>query len=60
LPLPPIGHTRRHRPERNHAGSDIPSPGEELVCINRWLRSGSAPLSGIGDAMVNNSFTFEP
>jgi hypothetical protein len=38
----------------------IPVPGQERVHINLWLLNGSAPLSGVGDQMVINSFSFQP
>ena len=33
---------------------------EERVHINLWLLNGNAPVSGIGDEMVINSFSFQP
>lgn len=41
-----------------YTGADIPAPGQESVHINLWLFKGSAPMSGSGDEMVINSFTF--
>ena len=43
-----------------YTGADIPVPGQERVHINLWLLNGSPPVSGIGDGMVINSFTFQP
>ncbi len=43
-----------------YTGSYIPVPGQERVHINLWLWNGNAPLSGTGDEMVINSFTFQP
>jgi AMMECR1 domain-containing protein len=42
-----------------YTGSDIPPPGQERVHINLWLDNGYAPVSGVGDEMVINSFTFQ-
>lgn len=43
-----------------YTGSYIPLPGQERVHINLWLLNGSAPISGVGDEMVINSFTYQP
>ena len=43
-----------------YTGNYIPAAGQERVHINLWLLHGSAPISGIGDEMVVNSFTFQP
>jgi len=43
-----------------YTGTDIPSPGQERVHINVWLLNGNAPMSGNGDEMVINSFSFQP
>jgi len=43
-----------------YTGSYIPPVGQERVHINLWLLNGSAPVSGAGDEMVINSFTFQP
>ena len=43
-----------------YTGEYIPPVGQERVHINLWLLHGSAPLSGKGDEMVVNSFTFQP
>ena len=43
-----------------YTGSQIPAPGQERVHINLWLLNGNAPVSGTGDEMVINSFTFQP
>jgi hypothetical protein len=42
-----------------YTGAYIPPPGQERVHINLWLLNGSAPISGVGDSMVINSFTFQ-
>jgi len=42
-----------------YTGSYIPPPGQERVRMNLWLLDGSAPVSGTGDEMVINSFTFQ-
>ena len=42
-----------------YTGAYIPRPGQEQVHINLWLLNGSAPLKGVGDEMVINSFTFQ-
>jgi beta-lactam-binding protein with PASTA domain len=44
----------------NYQGSNIPTPGQERVHINLWLLGGNAPLGGVGDEMVINSFNFQP
>jgi len=43
-----------------YTGGNIPPVGQERVHINLWLLNGNAPLSGNGDEMVINSFTFQP
>jgi hypothetical protein len=43
-----------------YAGQNIPSPGQERVHINLWLLNGAAPVSGIGDELVVNAFTYLP
>ena len=43
-----------------YTGSHIPAPGQERVHINLWMLNGDAPVSGTGDEMVINSFTFQP
>jgi hypothetical protein len=42
-----------------YGGAALPAPGPERVHLNLWL-NGAAPLSGTGDEMVLNSFTFQP
>ncbi|MBV8900434.1 MAG: hypothetical protein JOY92_10035, partial [Verrucomicrobia bacterium] len=42
-----------------YTGNDIPPPGQERVHINLWRLNGSAPVSGVGNEMVINSFTFQ-
>lgn len=42
-----------------YTGGNIPTPGQERVHINLWLLNGSAPVSGTGDSMVINSFTYQ-
>jgi len=42
-----------------YTGANIPLPGQERVRINLWLLGGQPPLSGGGDEMVINSFTFQ-
>ena len=42
-----------------YTGADIPPAGEERVHINLWLLNGNAPLSGTGNEMVINSFSFQ-
>lgn len=42
-----------------YTGSYIPPSGQERVHINLWLLNGSAPVSGVGDEMVINSFAFQ-
>jgi len=43
-----------------YTGSYVPAPGQERVHINLWLLNGAAPIRGVGDGMVINSFTFQP
>jgi hypothetical protein len=43
-----------------YTGSDIPPVGQERVHINLWLLNGNAPLSGAGDEMIIQSFTYQP
>ena len=43
-----------------YKGSYIPPVGQERVHINLWLLNGNAPVSGIGNEMVINSFSFQP
>src|ERR1035437_10189258 len=42
-----------------YTGSYIPQPGQESVHINLWLLNGQAPITGAGDEMVIQSFTFQ-
>jgi hypothetical protein len=44
----------------NYTGGNIPPVGQERVHINLWLLNGNAPVSGVGDEMIINSFTFQP
>jgi hypothetical protein len=46
--------------EWTYTGGSIPLPGSERVHINLWLLNGNAPLSGVGDEMIINSFSFQP
>lgn len=41
-----------------YTGSYIPPVGQDRVHINLWLLNGNAPVSGVGDQMVVNSFNF--
>ena len=43
-----------------YTGAYIPPSGQERVHINLWLLNGSAPVNGIGNEMVINSFSFQP
>ena len=43
-----------------YTGAYIPPPGSERVHINAWLLNGNAPVNGVGDEMVINSFSFNP
>jgi hypothetical protein len=43
-----------------YTGGYIPSPGQERVRMNLWLLNGNAPVNGIGDEMIINSFAFQP
>jgi hypothetical protein len=43
-----------------YTGTFIPPPGNERVHVNLWLLNGAAPISGTGDTMIINSFTFQP
>jgi len=43
--------------EWDYKGADIPPPGQ-FVYINLWLLNGHPPVSGVGDEMIINSFTF--
>jgi hypothetical protein len=43
-----------------YTGTYIPPPGQERVHINLWLLGGNAPVSGVGDELVINSFTYQP
>jgi hypothetical protein len=40
-------------------GAPIPQPGQERVHINLWLYGGIAPVTGTGDEMTINSFSFQ-
>lgn len=44
----------------NYTGTYIPPPGQERVHINLWLLNGQPPVSGNGDSLVINSFTYQP
>jgi hypothetical protein len=44
-----------------YTGASIPpSTSSERVHFNAWLLSGNPPLSGIGDEVIINSFSFQP
>jgi len=43
-----------------YTGAYIPPVGNERVHINLWLLNGNAPVSGAGDEMIINSFTYQP
>lgn len=43
-----------------YQGSYNLQPGQERVHINLWLLGGNAPVSGVGNEMVINSFAFQP
>jgi hypothetical protein len=43
-----------------YTGSYIPPPGQERVHINLWLNGGNAPVNGVGNELVINSFTYQP
>ena len=43
-----------------YTGSYIPPRGQDRVHINLWLLGGNAPVSGAGDEMIINSFSYQP
>lgn len=43
-----------------YQGDDIPSPGEENVRINLWLRGGEAPINGQDSEVIITNFSFTP
>lgn len=43
-----------------YAGSDNPSPGNEQVRLNLWLRDGLPPVSGAGSEVIISDFRFHP
>jgi len=43
-----------------YKGGSIPPSGQDRVHINLWLLNGSAPLNGVGNEIVINSFSFQP
>ena len=43
-----------------YTGAYLPPVGQERFVINLWLLYGCAPLSGTGNEMVINSFSFQP
>ena len=44
----------------SHAGSDVPSPGDERVHMNLWLDKGQPPSSGRGATVRLAGFAFAP
>lgn len=43
-----------------YTGNNIPPAGQERARMTVWLYNGSAPLNGVGNEMVINSFSFQP
>lgn len=43
-----------------YRGSRVPTPGEERVRVNLWLRQGRSPLGGEGCEVVLRRFGFRP
>jgi hypothetical protein len=43
-----------------YTGGDVPAPGDERVRLNLWLRGGIAPINGLSQTVVIESFAFTP
>lgn len=43
-----------------YSGTGIPHPGDERVRLNLWLFGGAAPLNGLAQSVVVESFAFTP